>query len=87
MIAAAVSELGTVRFVDNADAEIEALFEVSPTGVAVVSVERLLILDDRAEVELRLWCGSLCGVFLTYEAAPQEGGWDITGTTGPISMS
>ena len=87
MIAETLSELGAVRYVDNADAEIKALFEESPTGVAVVSVERVLILDDRAEVEMRLWCGSLCGVFLTYEAAPQDGGWDITGTIGPIAMS
>ncbi len=82
-----LSELGAVRYVDNADAEIEALFEASPTGVAVVSVERVLILDDRAEVEMRLWCGSLCGVFLTYEALPQDGGWDITDTIGPIAVS
>jgi heat shock protein HslJ len=87
MIATAVSELGTVHYIDDADTEINALFAESPDGVAVVSVERLLILDDRAEVEMRLWCGSLCGVFLTYEAEPQNGGWNIIGTTGPIAMS
>ena len=87
MIAAAVSEFGTVRYIDDANAEIKALFEDSPAGVAVVSVERVLILDERAEVEMRLWCGSLCGVFLTYEAAPDDGGWTIIGTTGPIAMS
>ena len=87
LIAETLSELGTVRFVDNADAEIEALFEESPAGVAVVSVEDILVLDDRAEVELRLWCGSLCGVFLTYEAILDDSGWNIVGTTGPIAMS
>jgi heat shock protein HslJ len=87
MIAAAVSEFGTVRYIDDADAEIEALSDESPAGVAVVSVEGVSILDDRAEVEMRLWCGSLCGVFLTYEAEPQDGEWNITGTTGPIAMS
>ncbi len=87
LISETLSELGTVRYVDNADAEIEALFEESPAGVAVVSVEDILVLDDRAEVELRLWCGSLCGVFLTYEAVPDDGGWNIVGTTGPIAVS
>ena len=87
VIAETLSELGAVRFVDNADAEIEALFEESPAGVAVVSVEDILVLDDRAEVELRLWCGSLCGVFLTYEAIPDDSGWNIVGTTGPIATS
>ncbi len=87
LIAATLSELGEVRFVDDADAEIEVLFEESPAGVAVVSVENILLLDDRAEVELRLWCGSLCGVFLTYQAVPDDGGWNIVGTVGPIAMS
>ncbi len=87
LISAALSELGAVRFVDDADAESEALFEESPPGVAVVSVERILLLDDRAEVELRYWCGSVCAVFLTYEAVPDDSGWTIVGTIGPIAMS
>lgn len=87
MIAAAVADVGTVRFIDDANAEINLLFEESPAGVAIVSVERVLMLGDRAEVAMQLWCGSLCGVFLTYEAAPNDGGWDIIGTTGPIAMS
>lgn len=87
LIAATLADLGTVRFVDDADAEIGMLFEESPAGVAVVSVEHVLLLDDRAEVELRLWCGSLCGVFLTYQAVPDDGGWNIVGTVGPIAMS
>ncbi len=87
LISATLSQLGTVRFVDNADAESETLFEESPPGVAVVSVDRILLLDDRAEVELRYWCGSVCGVFLTYEAVPDDNGWTILGTIGPIAMS
>ena len=87
LIAEALSELGAVSYIDDADAEIEALFDLSPAGVVVVSVEDVLLLDDRAELELRLWCGSLCAVFLTYEAVPLDGAWSIVGTTGPIAMS
>ncbi len=87
LISAALSDLAAVRYVDNADTESEALFEESPAGVAVVSVERILLLDDRAEVELRYWCGSVCAVFLTYEAVPDDNGWTIVGTIGPIAMS
>lgn len=86
-IAAALAGIDTVLFVDDADREIESLFDESPTGVSVVSVEDLVQLDDGSDVALRLWCGSLCGVFLTYEAVPVDGGWEITGTTGPIAMS
>ena len=87
LIAATLSEVGAVRYIDDIDTETEALFEESLAGVAVVSVEDVLLLDDRAEVELRLWCGSLCGVFLTYEAVPADGGWNIVGIIGPIAMS
>jgi hypothetical protein len=87
LIAAALSELGAVSYIDDADTETEALFDESPSGVAVVSVDDVLLLDDRAEVELRYWCGSLCAVFLTYEAIPGDSGWNIVGTTGPIAMS
>jgi len=87
LIAETLSELGAVSYIDNADTEIEALFAESPAGVAVVSVDNVLLLDDRAEVELRYWCGSLCAVFLTYEALPDDSGWNIVGTIGPIAMS
>ncbi len=75
------------RWVEDADAEIEALFEESPVDVAIVSVESVLLLDDRAEVELRLWCGSHCAVFLTYEAVPYDSGGNIVGTTGGIAVA
>ena len=97
LITEALSEFGAVRFVEDADTEIEALFEESPVDVAVVSVESVLLLDDRAEVELRLWCGSHCAVFLTYEAVPYDSGtyeavpydsgWNIVGTTGGIAVA
>ncbi len=87
LVSGTLSDFGTVLFIDDADTEITALFDESPPAVAIVAVERIDLLDDRAEIEMRLWCGSLCGVFLTYEAAPVEGGWEITGTTGPIAMS
>ena len=55
-----------------------ARFLVRALGRAdLVSVDRILLLDDRAEVELRYWCGSLCAVFLTYEAVPDHNGWTI----------
>ena len=86
-IEAALSELGSVSFIDDVSAEIDSLFDATPAGVVVAVIERVELLDDRAEIELRLWCGSLCGVFLTYEAVPADSGWEITGVAGPIAMS
>jgi hypothetical protein len=81
-ITAALTELSPVHYIDDAYAEIKALFEESPAGAAVISVERVLMLDDRTDIGMRLWCGFLCGVFLTYEAVLQDGGWDIIGPPG-----
>ncbi len=87
LIAESLSEFGAVRFIDDAAAETAALFDGEQSGVVVVAVDRVDLLDDRAEVELWLWCGSLCGVWLTYEAAPGAAGWVILGTTGPIAVA
>ena len=75
------------RLVTDPQAEIEARFENPPAGMAVVSVTDLQTLDDRAEIGLQLWCGPLCGVFLTYEAEPVANGWSILGPIGPIAIS
>lgn len=87
LVAGALHDVALVTFVDDTDAEIQARFENPSAAAAVVSVTDLLMLDDRSEVELELWCGSLCGVFLTYEAEPVADGWSIIGPIGPIAMS
>lgn len=66
---------------------IDELFEQNTIGAAVESIEDLGIDGGGAEPDMRLWCGSLCGVFLTYGAVLTDTGWDIIGTTGPITMS
>jgi hypothetical protein len=87
MIAGALADIGKVTFVDDTVGEIEARFDDQTALVAVVTVADLLLLDDHAEVGMELWCGSLCGVFLTYGAEPAPDGWSITGLVGPIAMS
>ena len=87
VIAGTLGDLGAITFVDDPSGEIESLFENPPRGTAVVTVTDLVLLDDHAQVGLHLWCGPLCGVFLTYEATPADPGWAIIGTTGPISIS
>ncbi|HEY5686293.1 MAG TPA: hypothetical protein VIY70_13040, partial [Acidimicrobiia bacterium] len=83
-----------VTFVADAQAEAKRLFEasteasaVSPGLPAVVSIGDVRIAGGRAELDLSLWCGSVCGVFLTYEVVATDGGWEVTGTVGPIAVS
>ena len=87
LAAAVLAEYGTVTFIDGPRNRIEALFDQTPTGIAIVTVERLELLDDSAEIELSLWCGSLCGIYITYGAVPAADGWEITGPIGPIAVS
>lgn len=42
---------------------------------------------SRVEVSNSLWCGGLCGQWLTYVLELTEGRWRITGTTGPVAIS
>ena len=80
---------GTTEVIFIADVEtlIGKLFDQNAIGMAVASIDQLRVTDSRAELDMRLWCGSLCGVFLTYEAEMIDAGWEILGTTGPIAMS
>ena len=82
-----LSDRFPVDFVADADKAIDDHFDQQTIGVAVASIDDVRVDGDRAEIEMRLWCGSLCGVFLTYEAILGSAGWEIIGTTGPIAMS
>ena len=85
-IKTALEASAEIVFVDDVEATITELFDQNTLG-AVASIEDLRIDGERAELDMRLWCGSLCGVFLTYEAELTDAGWELLGTTGPIAMS
>ncbi|MDH3679923.1 MAG: hypothetical protein OEV40_08245 [Acidimicrobiia bacterium] len=87
LMTAALDRYGPITFVDDVDATIDELFRQNATGTAVASIDDLRVEGERAELDMRLWCGSLCGVFLTYEAELTDAGWEILGTTGPIAVS
>jgi hypothetical protein len=41
----------------------------------------------KVKVSNSLWCGGLCGQWLTYVVELREGAWRVTGTTGPAAIS
>ncbi len=87
LIAASLEPVATVVFIDDPEATIAEYVDASTPGVAVVTVDDLRIDGDRAEVDVGLWCGNVCGIWLTYEAELGTDGWEILGTTGPISIT
>lgn len=42
---------------------------------------------EGVHVSNALWCGGLCGQWLTYVLAEEGGQWKVTGTTGPSAIS
>lgn len=89
-VAAALAGRVELEFIADAEGKITDLFadeEASVGLTAVVSVDDIRIADGTAEIDLGLWCGSLCGIWLTYAAELVDGAWQITGTTGPIAVS
>lgn len=87
LIAADIQADAAVKFIDNPDAEIADLAASETSGVAVVRIEDIRIDGDRAEIDLGLWCGNACAVFLTYEAEFANDQWTVAGTVGPIVVS
>jgi hypothetical protein len=87
LIAAAIQADTAVKFTQNPDAEIADLAASQTSGVAVVEIEDIRIDGNQAEVDLGLWCGTVCGICLTYEAELEAEAWSITGTVGPITVS
>ena len=61
-----------VEPIDNATEAIDGYFE-SGEPVAVVSIDGVQLDNTNARVKLSLWCGSLCGIFLPYEAEFVDG--------------
>jgi hypothetical protein len=41
----------------------------------------------KAKVANSLWCGGLCGQWLTYVVELEDGSWEVTETTGPAAIS
>lgn len=86
-IAAAVAERGPHRFIDDASEgrtdDLQPLVE----GSAIVSVGEPVIDGDTALVPATLWCGNVCGVWLTYRVDRVAGAWRVTGTEGPVAVS
>ena len=86
LIAEGLQGDAAVKFTQRSDAEIGDLTDREAAAAAVVEIEDVRVGEDRAEIDLSLWCGNACAVFLTYEAELDMGRWNITGTAGPVAV-
>jgi hypothetical protein len=86
-IVAALDGLAAVLFVPDRDSLIDDDLRAAPGVDAIVTVGRPDVDGDHADIPMELWCGSLCGTWLTYRAVRVVDGWSIDGPIGPIAVA
>ncbi len=86
-IAAALEDLGPVEFIDDPDQW--RTEDLAPTveGSVILGVGEPSIDGDSALAPVSLWCGGLCGTWLTYRVELSDGIWTVTGIEGPVAVS
>jgi hypothetical protein len=86
-IAAAVAGRGPHRFIDDPSQGRTDDLQPVVEGSAIISVGEPVIGDGTARVPAALWCGNVCGTWLTYRVDRVGGAWRVTGTEGPTAVS
>lgn len=86
---AELDDLLPVGFVSNPDS-----VRLGPKGMegvkdagAIITLGPVAGQSARVEVANSLWCGGMCGQWLTYVVELRGGDWEVTGTTGSIAIS
>jgi hypothetical protein len=82
-----VSEHGTVRWID--DPTDWQGSDLTPTveGAAILGVGEPVVEDQSGLVPVSMWCGGVCGTWLTYRLDLIDTAWVVTGIEGPIAIS
>jgi hypothetical protein len=83
----AVAPLGPVRWIDDPDEWRTDDLRPTVDGAVIVGVGEPTIDGDTGLVPVSLWCGGLCGTWLTYELELTGGTWTVIGIDGPIAIS
>ena len=86
-ILAAVAPYGPVTWIEDPDDFITEDLVPAVEGSAIIGVGEPRFDGEEALVPVSLWCGGLCGTWLTYELSLTDTGWVVTGTEGPIAVS
>lgn len=86
-VEAAVAAYGAVQWIEEPDDwRTDDLMPVIE-GSVIIGFGEPDVAGDTALVPMSLWCGGLCGTWLTYRLDRLDGEWQVSGTEGPIAVS
>lgn len=83
----AIAPFGPIRWIHDVEAFQTENRVPSIEGSAILGVGEPIVDGDRALVGVSLWCGDVCGTWLTYEIDLIDGVWEVTGINGPVAIS
>jgi len=86
-IEAVVAPFGPHRVVGDADEWRTEDLQPAIEGSAILGVGEPAIDGDTALVPVSLWCGNVCGTWLSYRLDRVDGVWTVTGTEGLVAVS
>ena len=83
----AVSEHGIVRWIDDPAEWQTPNLTPSIDGAAILGVGEPVVEDQSGLVPVSMWCGGVCGTWLTYRLDLINKAWMVTDIEGPIAIS
>jgi hypothetical protein len=83
----AVSQHATVRWIDDPAEWRTPDLAPSIDGAAILGVGEPAVEDQSGLVPVSMWCGGLCGTWLTYRLDLINTAWVVTDIEGPIAIS
>lgn len=83
----AISSLSDVQFIPDQDDFITDDLHPTIEGAAIITLGAPDIDGHEATIDMGMWCGGLCGIWLTYALEVGDAGWEVLGTVGPIAIS
>lgn len=84
----ALRDLPGVRFTSEPEEVGDRLVDGDLAGIGLLlSLGPIEGTGDRVEVPARSACGGRCGRWMTFVVERGDGGWAVTGTTGPFGMA
>ncbi len=87
-IEGALGGLGTVSWIEDADEwRTDDLVPVLASSVILGVGEPESTGEDSYLVPVSLWCGGLCGTWLTYRVDLVDGAWVVVEIVGPVMIS